>query len=106
VNHAEAVMGLAFGLGIIYVAVTAEQFYALGPAQKLTPKTKIVPKWIGRALVSCSGGAVIYWSIIGLRGIWQWRDLYDALLLALFCAVFWSVPIIVKRLIKWIAQKP
>jgi hypothetical protein len=80
-NHAWAVFLIALSCWVIYTGLTGEKFYALGPGQRPTPKTRIWPKWLGRLWFLVLGLAILYWSVPGLRGPWRWGDLVDGLLL-------------------------
>jgi hypothetical protein len=88
-NHAEAIVGTAAGLTAVWMGLTGKKFYALGPGQRPRPKTKTIPKWIGRPWFVVVGGFFLYSSMASLRGTWRWSDLKDAWWIALFLGGVW-----------------
>jgi hypothetical protein len=66
-NRVEAIIGIALGVWTIYIGLAARgPFYARGPGQRPTSKTKTVPKWFGKLWFCAVGGAFLYWGISSL----------------------------------------
>ncbi len=97
-GHAGAVLGTFIGCVAIYGGLTKGPFYALGPGQRPTPKTKSWPRWLGCLWFCALGGYILYWSIPALRGSWRWHDLIDAVWIVTFFAGVWGLNWFVKKL--------
>jgi hypothetical protein len=66
-SRVEAIVGIALGIVTIYVGLaTRGPFYARGPGQRPTPKSKTWPKWLGQLWFCAVGCAFLYWGISAL----------------------------------------
>jgi hypothetical protein len=97
-SHTEALIGLTLGLGSIISGMTSRAFYALGPGQRPTSKTRTVPRWFGALWFGAFGCLLIYWSVPALRGRWDQGDLYVGVWIFAFLGVSWLFNKVLRRL--------
>jgi apolipoprotein N-acyltransferase len=78
--------------------MTSRAFYALGPGQRSTSKTRRVPRWFGALWFGTFGCVLIYWSVPALRGGWDRRDLYVGVWIIAFLGAAWLFNKALRRL--------
>lgn len=89
-THAEALLGTAIGVWAVFDALFGRGvFHALGPHQRPTAQTKVIPQWLGRLWFFGVGCIFLYWGGPALRGAWHFRDVIGGIWIALFFLAVW-----------------
>ena len=86
VSHTDAAFGLTLGLAAILMGCFGEKFYAFGPGQRPTERTRTIPKWVGRTWCIGLGSILVFWNFRLVLGPWNSGDIREAFrLVAIFC---------------------
>ena len=98
VTHTDAALALGIGLAAILMGCFGEKFYAIGPGQRPTERTRTIPKWVGRTWCIGLGSIIVFLNFRLVLGPWNHRDVREAFRLAAFFGIVLLLNFFVREL--------